>query len=112
PPPRPAPAPRPHPAPPPPRPGAKPRSARRFVDYPRFGRQGWRRWVPSWKLVSGIVGLGIVTMAAAFFTAYASTTVPDPSKLVSQQTTVVYYADGKTELGRLAEQNRRSVPLG
>jgi membrane peptidoglycan carboxypeptidase len=92
--------------------GGKPRSPKRFVDYPRFGREGWRRWVPSWKLVSGIIGLGIVTLAATFFTAYASTTVPDPAALVNTQTTVVYYADGKTEIGRLAEQNRRSVPLG
>jgi membrane peptidoglycan carboxypeptidase len=92
--------------------GGKPRSSKRFVDYPRYGREGWRRWVPSWKLVSAIMGLGIVTMAAAFFTAYASTTVPDPAALVSTQTTVVYYADGKKEIGRLAEQNRRSVPLG
>jgi membrane peptidoglycan carboxypeptidase len=93
------------PAGPPRRPG------KRFIDYPRFGREGWRRWVPSWKLVGGLVTLGFVTMIAAFFTAYASTTVPDPSKLVAQQTTVVYFADGKDEIGRLADQNRRSVPL-
>jgi membrane peptidoglycan carboxypeptidase len=92
--------------------GGKPRSQKRFIDYPRHGRAGWRRWVPSWKLVSAIIGLGVVTMAAAFFTAYAATTVPDPAKVVSQQTTVVYFANGTQEIGRLAEQNRRSVPLG
>jgi membrane peptidoglycan carboxypeptidase len=94
------------PAGPPRRPG------RRFIDYPRFGRSGWRRWVPSWKLVGAICTLGFATLVAAFLTAYASTTVPDASKLVKQQTTVVYYADGHRELGRLAEQNRRLVQLG
>jgi membrane peptidoglycan carboxypeptidase len=94
-------------------PGGPPKPPnRRFVDYPRYGRAGWRRWVPSWKLVGGIATLGFATMVLAFFTAYASTEIPDPDKLVDAQTTVVYFADGKSELGRLAEQNRQKVELG
>src|SRR5689334_21903083 len=31
----------------------------RFIDYPRWGRQGWTRWLPSWRLLFGSIGLGI-----------------------------------------------------
>jgi membrane peptidoglycan carboxypeptidase len=94
-------------------PGGPPKPPnKRFVDYPRYGRDGWRRWVPSWKLVSSIAGLGFATMVLGFFTAYAATEIPNPDELVKAQATTVYYADGERVLGRLAEQNRQSVELG
>ena len=49
--------------------------------------------------------------AAAFAFGYASTDIPDPNKDFQAQTTFVYYADGKHEIGRFANQNRTSVPL-
>ena len=42
---------------------------------------------------------------------YLSTDIPDPNKDFTAQTTFVYYADGKTEIGRFASQNRTSIPL-
>ena len=44
-------------------------------------------------------------------TRYATTDIPDPNKDFQAQTTFVYYADGKTEIGRFASQNRRAIPL-
>jgi membrane peptidoglycan carboxypeptidase len=81
------------------------------IDYPRWGRRGWRRWVPSWKLVTGLFGFGLASLVIAFVAAYASTDIPAEDQSVAAQTTVIYYADGKTEIGRLAEQNRQSVEL-
>ena len=54
--------------------------------------------------VLGIVGVGI---------AYALTDIPEPNEMVTAQASVVYYADGETELARLSEDggNRESVPL-
>jgi membrane peptidoglycan carboxypeptidase len=49
--------------------------------------------------------------AAAFAVGYTSTDIPDPNQDFQTQTTFVYYADGKTEIGRFAEQNRTSIPL-
>ena len=53
---------------------------------------------------SALVGLGV---------AYAQTDVPEPNEIATAQASIVYYADGKTEMARLsdAEGNRESVPL-
>ena len=37
---------------------------------------------------------------------YQSIDIPDPNEDFETQTTYVYYADGKTELGKFATQNR------
>jgi membrane peptidoglycan carboxypeptidase len=41
----------------------------------------------------------------------ARTEVPTPNDLATSEATVVYYADGVNEVGRLGESTRRSVPL-
>ncbi len=55
----------------------------------------------------GVCLLGLGALGVAF----ATIDPPSPNALADAQTSVVYYADGKTELARLAEQNRESVPL-
>ncbi|MEX5720399.1 transglycosylase domain-containing protein, partial [Geodermatophilus maliterrae] len=42
---------------------------------------------------------------------YATTEVPNPDSVQSAQTTVVYYADGTTEMARLGDTNRTNVAL-
>ena len=84
--------------------------SRRIIDYPRQGRVGWRRWIPSWKLVGGLIGLGFAASLVAFFAAYQATAIPTPDEMVDAQTSIVYDAKG-VELGRLAAQNRHSVKL-
>ena len=69
---------------------------------------GWRRWL-KWV---GIVGasvfvLGLVLLAVA----YARTDIPDPNEGYEAQTSYVYYADGKTVMGKFAEQDRTSIEL-
>src|SRR4051794_22910206 len=49
--------------------------------------------------------------AAAFAVGYTSTDIPNPNQDFQTQTTFVYYADGKHEIGKFAEQNRTSIPL-
>ncbi len=70
--------------------------------------RGWRRWV-KWVGVVGatIFVLGLVLLAVA----YARTDIPDPNEGYEAQTSYVYYADGKTVLGKYAEQNRTSIEL-
>ena len=63
------------------------------------------KWVGITALVGFLLGL------AAFAYGYAATDIPDPNEDFQTQTTMVYYADGKTELGRFAEQNRTMVSL-
>lgn len=82
----------------------------RIIDYPRRGRTGWRHWVPSWKLVSGLVLTGFLALILLFAVAYATIDVPKNAAPLPQ-TTVFYYADGKTEMGRLATENRENVDI-
>jgi membrane peptidoglycan carboxypeptidase len=65
--------------------------------------------VLKWLLVAGLVGALLV--AAALVYAYNVTDIPDPNKDFETQTSFIYYADGKTELGQFATQNRESIPL-
>lgn len=100
-------APRPGPA----RPGRRPPpTKRRFIDYPRRARTGWTRWLPSWKLVSAIIGTGFILVIILIAYAYSATSIPPPDQSVQAQTTIIYYSNGD-ELGRLATQNRQNVQL-
>jgi membrane peptidoglycan carboxypeptidase len=47
----------------------------------------------------------------AVIVAYAATAVPSPNALADAQTSIVYYADGKSELDRISDVNRESVAL-
>jgi membrane peptidoglycan carboxypeptidase len=83
----------------------------RLADYPREGKDGWRRWIPSWKLVLGSGFAAFCLAVIGFGIVYARTTIPQPNQLALAQTSVVYYSDGKTVLGQFQEVNRTSVPL-
>ena len=79
---------------------------RRLIDYPRQGKTGIRRWLPSWRLVLGIfLTLGALA-AGALVAAYAATDIPPPSEFADAQTTTVYYSDGVQEMGTFGVQNR------
>ena len=81
------------------------------VDYPRREYDGVRRWLPSWKQFLALCGVGFLTLVALIGVAYAATPIPRPNDLISAQTTIVYFDDGKTELGRFGEQNRIIIGL-
>jgi membrane peptidoglycan carboxypeptidase len=81
------------------------------VDYPREDYDGIRRYIPSFKQILALGAVGFLALIALVSVAYASTPIPTPNDLVKAQTTVVYYDDGKTEIGRFGEQNRINVTL-
>ena len=55
--------------------------------------------------------VGALVMAAIFYIAYRATEIPSANSAFKAQTTNVYYAGGKTKIGRFATQNRESIPL-
>ena len=55
--------------------------------------------------------LGIIGFAGIFLYAYNRATVPPPSDFALAQTTVVYYDDGETEMGRFSEVNRTVIDI-
>lgn len=67
-----------------------------------------RRWLRRtlWILFL-LAALGTTVFAVLL----ARTEVPTPNDLATSEATVVYYADGVNEVGRLGESTRRSVPL-
>ncbi|WP_425955574.1 transglycosylase domain-containing protein [Xylanimonas sp. McL0601] len=92
------------------RPSANPRR-RRFLNYPRRGKGLIQRWLPSWRIVVGTV-LGVAALGSGtFVAAYATTTVPGDLDTIDQQTTTIYYSDGKTPIGTLANERRVLVKV-
>ncbi|MFE5093910.1 transglycosylase domain-containing protein [Streptomyces sp. NPDC056638] len=83
----------------------------RKPDYPRTGRRGWRRWVPSWRLVVGSFLMFIATLTTVVGIAYARTDIPeDLNAFATQQDTVYYWADG-TPMARTGWVSRQEMPL-
>ena len=94
------------------RPGVDP-DVGRILDYPRAGRRGVRRFVPSWRLVLGAAVGCLMLMFGGLAVAYAGVDVPDPNKMVTAESSIVYWSDGKNEIGRFSDVggNRQSIPL-
>jgi membrane peptidoglycan carboxypeptidase len=72
------------------------------------GRSRWKK-VGIAVLVLGLLGslLGV----GAFIVLYQTIDVPEPNDEFMDQTSFVYYADGESQLGQYATQNRESIPL-
>ncbi|MDD2857426.1 MAG: transglycosylase domain-containing protein, partial [Candidatus Nanopelagicales bacterium] len=68
-------------------------------------RRHWLRRI----ILGGIVI--VVVAIVGFIVALSLTTIPTPNELATTQATIVYYADGTNEVGRLGDSSRRSVPL-
>lgn len=67
---------------------------RRFVDYPRFGRRGWRALVPSWRLVTGLLAACFLALVTVVLVIYALVKMPDLNDLALPTATVYEYSDG------------------
>lgn len=81
------------------------------IDYPRAGKSGVRRFIPSWRLTLGLCGIGVLLLVGLFWLGYALVDVPSPSSISLAQSGAVYYSDGTTQLGEVGARNRESVPL-
>ena len=66
------------------------------------------RWLV-WLLAIALLVAGAAFSVFAILV--ATTTVPSPNEMATSQATIVYYADGTNEIGRLGDTSRRSIPL-
>ncbi|CAM5668452.1 peptidoglycan glycosyltransferase OS=Streptomyces alboniger OX=132473 GN=CP975_14920 PE=4 SV=1 [Streptomyces alboniger] len=86
------------------------RRGRRRVDYPRAGRAGVRRWLPSWRQLLAAVSLAVLASVAAFVAVYVSVDIPDENDAARREANVYYWSDG-TQMVSTGEVNRQSVEL-
>ncbi|WP_432156559.1 transglycosylase domain-containing protein [Streptomyces sp. bgisy153] len=84
---------------------------KRFIDYPRWGKDGYRRWVPSWKLVSALFLGFFGSLLAAAGIAYAMVGVPKVADTATAQNNVYYWADESQMVATGGETNRQIVDL-
>jgi membrane peptidoglycan carboxypeptidase len=75
---------------------------------PRTRKQKMLR-VAKWLAIVCLAGL--VLLVGAFLVLYNSVDIPDPNKDFEAETSFVYYADGKSQIGNFATQNRESISL-
>ncbi|MEY9965491.1 membrane peptidoglycan carboxypeptidase [Streptacidiphilus sp. MAP12-16] len=84
---------------------------KRFIDYPRWGKGGVRRWLPSFKqILSGCLMMFAAVVGLVGY-AYATTTVPPVNPSTQQQNNIFYWADGKTIMATTGTVNRQNVHL-
>ncbi|NEE29825.1 penicillin-binding protein, partial [Streptomyces sp. SID7982] len=81
-----------------------------WIDYPRRGRGGVRRWVPSWRLVLGGALTGVGALLGLFALVYGQVGIPSENALAKQESNVYYWADG-SHMVSVGTVNRRNVPL-
>ncbi|WP_082317478.1 transglycosylase domain-containing protein [Streptomyces sp. NRRL WC-3549] len=86
-----------------------PPGKKRFIDYPRAGKYGVRRWVPSWKLVSGLCLGFIGLMMGAAGLAYALVVPPNPKDIATAQNNVYYWADDTQMVATGGDVNRQEL---
>ncbi|WP_323139653.1 transglycosylase domain-containing protein [Streptomyces sp. NBC_01443] len=80
-------------------------------DFPRPGRSGWRRWIPSWRQWLGACLYAFIALAGFITYAYATTDIPeDLNSFATQQDNVYYWADGST-MARTGWVSRQEMPL-
>ncbi|MGW2224117.1 transglycosylase domain-containing protein [Streptomyces formicae] len=89
--------------------GAEPPRKKRFIDYPRADKDGLRRWVPSWRLVTGMFIGFLGSLMAVAGIAYALVQVPEVDKAAKAQNNVYYWSDGKQMVATGGERNRQII---
>ncbi len=81
------------------------------INYPRAERDGFSRFIPSWRqsLVAGLGLLGVFFLG--FLVLYAVVSVPNASQFATAQATTITYNDGKTPIAQVADANRTSISI-
>ncbi|MGW1883489.1 transglycosylase domain-containing protein [Streptomyces sp. NPDC001970] len=84
---------------------------KRLIDYPRHDKYGWRRWMPSWKLVTGLCVAFLGSLMVAGTIAYAMVGVPNPNLASEAENNVYYWQDGTQMAATGGEVNRQIVGI-
>ena len=85
---------------------------KRLIDYPRAGKDGPWRWMPSWKQIFGTTLLFAAILIGLVGLAFAMVDVPSQNKAAAAQKNVYYWADGsRMVVHGESSENRQNIPL-
>ncbi|WP_019549078.1 transglycosylase domain-containing protein [Streptomyces sulphureus] len=73
-------------------------------------RTGWRRLVPTWRMVLGAGLLVLLLITGGLVAGYLLVDIPAPNKAAAAQTNVYLYSDGTT-IAREGDVNRENIGL-
>ncbi|WP_369395130.1 transglycosylase domain-containing protein [Streptomyces sp. CG1] len=73
-------------------------------------RTGWRRIIPTWRMVLGTFFVGMLLIIGLFFVGYSMVNIPPANAMAMKQSNVYLYADG-SQLARDGDINRENVSL-
>ncbi|WP_314252744.1 transglycosylase domain-containing protein [Streptomyces sp. DSM 40907] len=76
----------------------------------RRGRTGWRRFLPTWRMVLGGILLIALLIGGALVAGYLLVDIPPANAAATAQSNVYLYSDG-SQIARDGEVNRVNVPL-
>nr|WP_163016877.1 transglycosylase domain-containing protein [Streptomyces chartreusis] len=88
---------------------AAPPPNKRFIDYPRAGKDGLARWTPSWRLVTGAFLAFMGGLIAAAGIGYAMVGIPKAQDTALAQNNVFYWSNGKQMAATGGQTNRQLV---
>ncbi|MEU6059748.1 transglycosylase domain-containing protein [Streptomyces sp. NPDC047097] len=86
------------------------RGAARAERRRRRRRSGWRRLLPTWRMLLGALLLGAALLVGGFFLGYHLVAIPPANAAATAQSNVYLYSDG-TQITQAGDVNRESVPL-
>ncbi|MFJ4619616.1 transglycosylase domain-containing protein [Streptomyces sp. NPDC088812] len=84
---------------------------KRLIDYPRAGKDGWQRWMPSWKLVAGLFIGFVGSLVAVAGIGYAMVGIPKVDETAEAENNVYYWKDGSQMVATGGETNRQIIDL-
>ncbi|MBB4982403.1 MULTISPECIES: transglycosylase domain-containing protein [Streptomyces] len=91
--------------------GGRQPGKKRLIDYPRHNKYGWRRWMPSWKLVTGTFLFFVASLMGAATIAYSRVEIPKEADTAKSQNNIYYWADGSRMVATGSGTNRQIVPF-
>ncbi|MFE9257391.1 transglycosylase domain-containing protein [Streptomyces sp. NPDC006879] len=84
---------------------------KRFINYPRSDQDGWKRFMPSWKLVSGTLFGFFAILLAGTGIAFAMVGTPNANAMAQAQNNVFYWSDGTQMAATGGQRNRQNVTI-
>ncbi len=83
----------------------------KYFDYPRTGKDGWRRWMPSIKQVCSFMLAGFFLIIGLVAFEYATVQIPTENSVATQQVSLFTYDDGTTFATYGSNKNRQNVDI-